>query len=135
MLSFKTALKKCPDNVSHNYTQQLYLLQLKKIKLKSVTDSDFSLCVCHEVMGPDAMVLVLSMLSFKPAFSLSSLILMERLFSSSSLYAIQEVSSAYLRLLIFLPASLIPACNSSRLAYRTMYFACKLNKQSDNKQP
>ena len=28
--------------------------------------------ICHEVMEPDAMILVFWMLSFKPAFSLSS---------------------------------------------------------------
>ena len=28
--------------------------------------------ICHEVMGPDAMILVFWMLSFKPTFSLSS---------------------------------------------------------------
>ena len=28
--------------------------------------------MCHEVMGPDAMILVFWMLSFKPTFSLSS---------------------------------------------------------------
>ena len=48
------------------------------------------------------------MLSFKPAFSLSSFVLIKRLFSSSSLSAIRMV--AYLRLLIFLLAILIPAC-------------------------
>ena len=32
----------------------------------------FALSVCHEVMGPDAMILIFWMLSFKPAFSLSS---------------------------------------------------------------
>ena len=40
------------------------------------------------------------MLSFKPAFSLSSFTLIKRLFSSPSLYAIRVVSSEYLRLLI-----------------------------------
>ena len=45
------------------------------------------------------------------------------------------VSSAYLRLLIFLPAILIPACASSSPAFLTMYSACKLNKQRDNIQP
>ena len=49
------------------------------------------------------------MLSFKPAFSLSSFAFIKRLFVSSSLSAIRVVSSAYLRLLIFLPAILIPA--------------------------
>ena len=38
---------------------------------KSVTASTFSLSICHEVMGPDAKILVFWMLSFKLAFSLS----------------------------------------------------------------
>ena len=71
-----------------------------------------SLSLCHEVMGPDAMILVSRTLSFKPAFSLSSFTFIKRLFSSSSLSAIRVISSAYLRLLIFLPAILIPACAS-----------------------
>ena len=45
------------------------ILELQKIK--SVTASTFSPSICHEVMGLDAMVLGL-LLSFKPAFSLSS---------------------------------------------------------------
>jgi len=57
---------------------------------------------CHEVMGPDAMIFVFWMLSFKPTFSLSSFI--KRLFSSSWLSAIRVVSPAYLRSFIFLPA-------------------------------
>ena len=48
------------------------------------------------------------MLSFKPTFSLSSFTFIKRLFSSPSLSTIQVVPSAYLRLLIFLPAILIP---------------------------
>ena len=44
---------------------------------------------------------------------LSSFIFMKRLFSSFSLSAIKLVSSAYLRLLIFILAILIPACASS----------------------
>ena len=77
-------------------------------KIKSVTVSIVSPFICHEVMGPDAMIFVFSLLSFKPAFSLSSFTFIKRLFSSSSLSA-RVVSSAYLRLLIFLPATLIPA--------------------------
>ena len=72
---------------------------------------------CHEMMGPDAMILVSWMLSFKPAFSLSSFTFIKRLFSSSSLSAIKVVSSAYLRLLIFLPAILLPDCASSSPAF------------------
>ena len=44
------------------------------------------------------------MLRFKPTFSLSIFPFIKRLFSSSSLSAIRVVSSAYLRLLIFLSA-------------------------------
>ena len=54
--------------------------------------------ICHEVMGPDAMILVFWMLSFKPTFSLSTFTFIKRLFSSSSLSAVRVVSSAYLRL-------------------------------------
>ena len=75
------------------------------------------------------------LLSFKPAFSLSYFTFVMRLFSSSSLSAINVVSSAYLRLLIFLPAILIPACAWSNLAFHMMYTAHKLNKQGDNIQP
>ena len=89
--------------------------------------------ICHEVMGPDATILVFWMLSFKATSSLSSFTFIKRLFSSS-LSAVL-VSSAYLRLLIFLPANLIPAYASSSPAFCIMYSACKLNKQSDNIQP
>ena len=91
--------------------------------------------ICHEVMGPDAMILVFWMLSFKPTFSLSSFTFIKKLFSSSSLSAIGVVSSAYLRLLIFLWTILIPACASSSLAFYMIYSAYKLNKQGDNIQP
>ena len=86
-----------------------------------------------EVMGPDAMILVFWMLSFKPAFSLCSLSLIKRLLSYSLLNRV--VSFAYLRLLIFLPAVLIPACDSSSLTFHMMYSAQKLNKQGDHIQP
>ena len=45
-------------------------------------------------MGPEAMILVFWMLSFKPTFLLSSFIFIKRLFSSSSLSVIRVVSSA-----------------------------------------
>ena len=72
-------------------------------------------------MGPDGMIFIFWMLSFKPTFSLSSFTFFKRLFISSSLYAIRVVSSAYLRLLIFLPAILIQACASSSAAFLMMY--------------
>ena len=73
-------------------------------------------------MGLDAMILVFRMLSFKPTFSLFSFTFIRTLFSSS-LSVIRVVSSAYLRLLIFLPAILILACASSSPAFHMMYFA------------
>ena len=67
------------------------------------------------------------MLTFKLAFSLSSFTFI--MFFSLSLSAIRVVSSAHLRLLIFLPAILIPACESWSLTFHMMYCANKLNKQ------
>ena len=45
------------------------------------------------------------------------------------------VSFEYLRLLIFLPAILIPAFASSSPAFHMMYSVYQLNKQGDNTQP
>ena len=92
----------------------------------------FSPFICCEMMGLDVMILVFLMLSFKPAFSFSSFTLIKKPFSYSSLSAIRVVSSAYLRLLIFLPVMLIPACDSSSPAFHMMYSVYKLNKQGDS---
>ena len=85
--------------------------------------------------GNDAMILVFWMLNIKSTFSLTSFTFIKRLFSSSSLSAIRVVSSAYLRLFIFLLAILIAACASSSLVFHMMYSAYKFNKQGDNIQP
>ena len=45
------------------------------------------------------------------------------------------VSSAYLRLLIFLPTTLIPPCASFSPVFCMIYSAYKLNKQGNNIQP
>ena len=74
------------------------------------------------------------MLSFKPALLLSSLTFLKRVFSSSLFSAIRVVSSALLRLLIFLLAILTLACASSSMEFHMMYSAYKLNKQSGNIQ-
>ena len=42
---------------------------LEPRKIKSATVSTVSPSICHEVMGPDAMIVVFWMLSFKPTFS------------------------------------------------------------------
>ena len=70
--------------------------------------------VCQVPFGmasTDAKIFIFWMLSFKPTFSLSSFTFIKRPFSSSSLSAIWVAASAYLRLLIFLQAILIPACD------------------------
>ena len=84
---------------------------LEPRKIKFVTVSVFSPSICLEVMGPDAMISIFWMLSFNSVFSLFYFTLIKSLFSSSLLSAIRVVSSAYLSLLIFLPAILIPACD------------------------
>ena len=59
-------------------------------------------------------------LGFKPTFSLSSFTLINRLFSSSLLSAMRVMSSAYLNLLIFLPAVLTAVCALSSPAFLVM---------------
>ena len=78
---------------------------------------------------------LLLILSFKPAFSLSSFTCIKRLFSSSLFSAIRVVSSAYPRLLIFLPPILIPAWDSSSPAFLMICSADRLKKQGDSRQP
>ena len=99
-----------------------FFSRLQYFPALSVTVSIVSPSICHEEMGPDAMILVFWILRFKPTFSLSSFTFIKRLFSSS-FSAISVVSSAYLKLLIFLPAMLIPACASFNPAFLLMYYA------------
>ena len=76
------------------------------------------------LMGSDAMILVFWMLSFKPTFSLSSFTFIKRPFSSSLLSAIRVVSSAYLNLLIFLPAIDSSLCFfQSSVSHDVLYIA------------
>ena len=92
-------------------------------KRRSVIVPSFFPSTCHEVIGFDAMILVFWTLCFKSSFSLFSFTHIKRLFSSFSLSAIRFVSSAYLRLLIFLLAISIPAFDSSNLAFHMMHSA------------
>ena len=64
---------------------------LEPQKIKSDTVSTVSPSISHEVMGPDAMILVFWMLSFKPTFSLSSFTFIKRLFAE------KEENTALLR--------------------------------------
>ena len=56
------------------------------VEPKSVTISIASSSNCHEVMGPDTMIFVFWMLSFKPVFSLSSFTFINRYFSQFAIY-------------------------------------------------
>ena len=69
--------------VSHLYTTTG---KTTALTIWSVNASTFPPSICHKVLGLDAMILVFWMLSFKPAFSLSSFTFNKRLFSSSSLH-------------------------------------------------
>ena len=66
--------------------------------------------------------------SFKSAFSLPSFTLIKRLNSSSSLSAIRVISSAHVRLLIFLLAILISVYLSSSMVFCMRYHVYKLNR-------
>ena len=105
---------------------------LEPKKIKSLTVSIVSPSICHEVMEPKAMILVFSSWVLSQLFHSP---LLPSLRSPSSLSAIRVVSSAYLRLLLFLLAIFIPACVYSSPAFFMMYSAYKLNKQGDTIQP
>ena len=117
-----------------SWLQSPSVVILEPPKKYFLTVSIVSPSSCHEVMEPDAMF-IYWILNFKPAFTLSSLSFLRRLFGSLSLSAIRVVSSAYLRLLVFLPAILIPACASLSLEFHMKYSAYKLNKHGDKIQP
>ena len=55
-----------------SWLSSLSTVILEPKERKSVTISTFYPSICHEVMGPDAMILVFLALFFKPTFSLSS---------------------------------------------------------------
>ena len=64
-----------------SWLQSPSAVSLEGKKKWSVTFSIVSPSICHEVMGPYAMILVFWMLSFKPTFSFSSFTFFKRLFS------------------------------------------------------
>ena len=81
------------------------------------------------------MILVFWMLCFKPTFSLSTFTF-RRTFSSSSLSAIRVVSSAYLRLLLFLPAILVPSLHGKQMGkqwkqWETLFFWLQITADGD----
>ena len=76
-----------------SWLQSPFAVILETKKIKSVTVSIVSPSICHEVMGPDAMILVFWMLSFKLAFSLSSFTFIKSFPSFSLVSAIKVVSS------------------------------------------
>ena len=80
------------------------------------------------MMGPDVMILVFWMLNFKLAFSLPH----QEAFQVVCTFRHYSGVSAYLRLLTFLLAILIPACDSSSPAFCMRYSTHKLDKQGDS---
>ena len=93
---------------------------LEPKKIKSVTVSIVSPSICHEVMGPDAMILVFWMLNFKPAFhspSLSS--------RGSLLFFVFCHMGGVICISEIIDISPSPA-------FHIMHSAYKLNKQGDN---
>ena len=103
-----------------SWLQLLFTVILGSKKIKSAIVFTFSPSICHEEIGLDAMIFSLWMMSFKPAFSFCSFTFIKSLFSFSSLSVIRVISSAYLKLLIFFPAIMILACDSSGSAFHIM---------------
>ena len=70
-LRFVIAILSRSKSLLISWLQSLSALILKSKKSKCFTVSTFSPSICHEVIGPDAMILLFWMLSSKPAFTLS----------------------------------------------------------------
>ena len=100
-------------------SQSAMILEPKKIK--SVTVYIFSPSICYEVMEPDAMILVFGMLSFKLAFFHSPLSPSSRCCLVPLHFLPSEWYHLHIRLLVFLSAILISACESSSPALHMMY--------------
>ena len=94
---------------------------LEPKKIKSVTVSIVSPSIHHEVIGLDTMILIFWMLSFKPAFPLSSFTFIKRLFSSS----LSDIWVCHLHFwgYWYSPGNLDSACASSSPAFHMMYSA------------
>ena len=101
---------------------------LEPPKIKSVTVSIVSPSICHEVVVLDAIILVFKcwvLSSPHQEFTSWKFTFIKRLFSSSSLSAMRVVLSEYLRLLIFLPAILIPLLAGILVLYSRHIYAKK----------
>ena len=104
---------------------------LEPPKIKSDTIPIVSPSICHEVIGPDVMILVFWMLSFKPTFSLSSFTFIKRLFGLHHKGGVICVSEVINISTINLDSSL--CFTQPNISHE--YSEYKLNKQGDNIQP
>ena len=112
--------------ISWLHSPSAVIREPQNIKSDTVSPS-----ICHEVMGPDATILVFWMLSYKPTFSHSSFTVIRRLFSSSLLSAIRVTGIICISEVIDIsPGNL----DSSSPGFHMMYSAFQLNKQGDNIQ-
>ena len=92
------------------------ILELKKTQF--VTASTLPPSMYHEAMRPDTMILVFWMLSFKPAFSLSSFTFIKRLFSYCSLTTLKSAI-----ICISEVTDISPSNPDSSLAFHMMYLS------------
>ena len=117
-----------------SWLQLPFAVILEPKKIKSVTISIVSPSISHEVMGLDAVSLVFWMLSFKPAFSLSSFTsrgcLVPLCFLPLEWYHLHIWDCWY-----FSQKSWFQFGIHLSLAFCMMYSAYKLNKQGENIQP
>ena len=103
-------------------------------EIKSVTVSIVSPSICYEVMGPDAMILLFWMLSFKPTFNSPFHFHQEALYifftfcHKDGVICISEVIDIS-------PGNLDSSLCFIQPGICTMYSAYKLNKQGDNIHP
>ena len=104
-------------------------------KIKSATVFTVSPSICHEVMGPHAMILVFWMLSFKTNFFTLLFHFHQEAFKFLFTFCHKGGVICISEVIDISPGNLDSSLCFFRPTFLMMYSAYKLNKQGDNIQP
>ena len=101
---------------------------LEPEKIESAAVSIVSPSIFHEVMGPDAIIFIFWMLSFKPVFFTLLFYLQQEAPQFLFTFCHKGGGTCRSEIIDISPVILIPACAASSPAFCMMYSAYKLNK-------
>ena len=131
---FVTAFLPRSKSLLISWLQSPSAVILEPRKIKSVTVYIIFPSICHDVMGPDAMIFIFWMLSFKQVFFILFHLHQEALSFLFSFY----LKGGVIFISEFIdisPSNLDSSLCFIQPAFCIRYFIYKLNKQGDNVQP